>query len=106
MLVAVFLVILGRAMAIYPLCAVFVGGRLKVSAKHQHILFWGGLRGAMALALALALPEDMPNREAIIAVTFAVVAFSVFAQGLTIPLLLKRTGQIAEQSEASVKCDR
>src|ERR1700735_376598 len=90
LLVAVLLVTLGRAVAIYPLCALFSASRLKVTYKQQHILFWGGLRGALALALALALPYEMPNHDAIITVTFAVVAFSVFVQGLTIPLLLRK----------------
>jgi len=42
------------------------------------------------LALALALPYEMPKHDAIVTVTFAVVAFSVFVQGLTIPLLLRK----------------
>ena len=89
-LVAIVLVTLGRAIAIYPLCAVFAGTHLKVDPRHQHILFWGGLRGALALALSLALPAQLPQREAIITITFAVVAFSVFAQGLTITPVLRR----------------
>jgi CPA1 family monovalent cation:H+ antiporter len=91
--VAIVLVILGRAVAIYPLCALFARTRLKVETPHQHILVWGGLRGALALALALALPEDLPQHDAIIGVTFAIVAFSVFVQGLTVTPLLRRLGQ-------------
>jgi len=90
---AIILVTLGRAVAIYPLCALFAGGRLKVDMRHQHVLFWGGLRGALALALALSLPEDIPRHDVIIVITFAVVAFSVFAQGLTITPLLRRLGK-------------
>jgi CPA1 family monovalent cation:H+ antiporter len=93
-LVAVFLVTLGRAVAIYPLCALFARSRLKVDPRHQHVLFWGGLRGALALALALSLPEDLPRRDVIVVITFAVVAFSVFAQGLTITPLMRRLGQM------------
>lgn len=55
-LLAIALVTLGRAVAIYPVCMLFVRSRLKVDRQHQHVLFWGGLRGALALALALALP--------------------------------------------------
>jgi monovalent cation:H+ antiporter, CPA1 family len=88
-IVAIFLVTLGRAAAIYPLCAVFSHSRLKVQARHQHALVWGGLRGALALALALAVPDDLPHHDAIITITFAVVAFSVFAQGLTITPMLR-----------------
>jgi CPA1 family monovalent cation:H+ antiporter len=90
LLVAVAMVTSGRAVAVYPLCALFIKSRFAVTYQHQHILFWGGLRGALALALALALPYEMPNHDAIVTVTFAVVAFSVFVQGLTIPLLLRK----------------
>ncbi len=61
-LVASVLVTLGRAVAIYPLCALFARSLLKVDPRHQHVLFWGGLRGALALALALSLPEELPRR--------------------------------------------
>jgi monovalent cation:H+ antiporter, CPA1 family len=93
-LVAIVLVTLGRAVAIYPLCALFSRSRFKIASRDQHILFWGGLRGALALALALALPEDLPHRDAMVTITFAVVAFSVFAQGLSITPLLRRLGRL------------
>ena len=91
--VAIVLVIVGRAAAVYPLCALFATGGLRIVTAHQHILVWGGLRGALALALALALPDALPDHEAIVTITFAVVAFSVFAQGLTIRPLLRRLCQ-------------
>jgi CPA1 family monovalent cation:H+ antiporter len=93
-LLAIALVTLGRAAAIYPLCAIFSRSRLKVDMRHQHVLFWGGLRGALALALSLSLPEELPRRDVIVVITFAVVAFSVFAQGLTITPLLRRLGEV------------
>jgi len=96
-LVAIVLVTLGRALAIYPLCALFVRTELKVSVRHQHVLFWGGLRGALALALALGLPPNLPQHDEIIAVSFAVVAFSIFAQGLTMRPLLRRLGELGER---------
>jgi CPA1 family monovalent cation:H+ antiporter len=87
---AIVLVTSGRAVAIYPLCAVFSATRLKVAARTQHVLFWGGLRGALALALALALPHDLPRHDDVVTITFAVVAFSIFVQGLTITPLLQK----------------
>ncbi len=90
---AVALVLLSRAASIYPLAALFSRSGRRVSAAHQHILFWGGLRGALALALAMALPESLPGREAVVTVTFAVAAFSILAQGLTIPPLLRYLGE-------------
>ena len=97
-LVAIALVTLGRAVAIYPVCMLFARTRLRVARGDQHVLFWGGLRGALALALALALPSDLPHRDAIITLTFAVVAFSVFVQGLTLTPLLRRLPGVMEQS--------
>jgi CPA1 family monovalent cation:H+ antiporter len=93
-MIAILLVALGRAVAIYPCCFLFSRSSLRVTWKHQHILFWGGLRGAVALALALGLPPTIPLREEIIAVSFAVVAFSVFVQGLTMVPFLRRMGEI------------
>ncbi len=52
------------------------------------ILTWGGLRGGISVALALSLPAG-ENREAILAVTYAIVVFSIIVQGLTIGRLVK-----------------
>ncbi|MDF3156669.1 cation:proton antiporter [Mesorhizobium sp. XAP10] len=90
--IAVVLVLLGRVLAIYPLCALLRGTSLQVNVKYQHILVWGGLRGSLALALALALPQGIPERGEIIVTAFAVVAFSIFVQGLTMPWLIRRMG--------------
>ncbi len=92
--VAIALVTLGRAVAIYPCCLLFARSSLRVTARHQHILFWGGLRGALALALALGLSPEIPLRETIIAISFAVVAFSVFVQSLTMAPILRKMGEI------------
>jgi CPA1 family monovalent cation:H+ antiporter len=92
-IVAIVIVTASRAIAIYPCCLIFLRSKLRVAIRHQHILFWGGLRGALALALALGLPPAMPGRDAIIAVCFATVAFSIIVQGLTITPLLRRLGE-------------
>lgn len=92
--IAIALVTVGRSAAIYPCCLVFSRSSLRVAWKHQHILFWGGLRGAVALALALGHPPEVPLREQIITISFAVVAFSVFVQGLTIVPFLRRMGEV------------
>ena len=95
--VAIIAVIIGRAVAVYPCSALFAGSSFKVDTKLQHVLFWGGLRGAFALALALGIPDTLPYRQEILTVTFGVVAFSVFVQGLTITPLLRRLGQIPDK---------
>ena len=93
--IAIVLVLAGRALAVYPLCALFAPSRLRIDRRYQHVLVWGGLRGALALALALALPANIPERGEIIAVSFAVVAFSIFVQGLTMPYLIRRLRLVA-----------
>ena len=90
--VAIVLVLLGRAVSIYPLAALFGGSRWKLPPAYQHTLFWGGLRGALALALALAVPATVPEKTAIIVTAFVVVAFSILVQGLTMPWLINHFG--------------
>ena len=92
--VAIIAVVIARAFAIYPISALFSKSKWKIESEHQHIMFWGGLRGALALALALGIPDSVPHRQEILTVTFGVVAFSVFAQGLTMTPLLRRLGQL------------
>lgn len=89
-LLGMLVVTLGRGVAVYPLCALLNRIHPPISMAHQHILFWGGLRGALALALVLGLPDSLPYRHELVVVTFGVVAFSVVGQGLTVPPLLRR----------------
>lgn len=96
--VAIVAVIIARAIAIYPISALYSRSRWKIDSEHQHIMFWGGLRGALALALALGIPSSYEYRSEILTVTFGVVAFSVFAQGLTMTPLLSKLGQLPDSS--------
>lgn len=100
-LIATLLVIAGRAATVYLTLLPFARSSLRVTIRHQHALFWGGLRGALALALALGLPDKLPRREEIITVSFAVVAFSVFVQGLTVVPLLRRWGELPSHDRKS-----
>lgn len=66
--------------------------------KWQGVLIWGGLRGSLALAMALSLPfylqpgVPFPDRDLIQAMTFGVILFSLLVQGLTMGRLLQRLG--------------
>ena len=86
------LALIGRAAAVYLVSALFAFSRWRLPLAEQHFLVWGGLRGALALALALTLPRDATYRGEILVGAFAVVAFSVILQGLTAGPLLKRLG--------------
>jgi CPA1 family monovalent cation:H+ antiporter len=56
------------------------------------VLIWGGLRGALTITLALALPAEIANRQLFIAMAFGVVLFTLVVQGVTLGPLIKRTG--------------
>ncbi len=86
------LALAGRAVAVYPVCLAFSRTRWAIPLNQQHLMWWGGLRGALALALALSLPADLARRDDILISAFAVVAFSVILQGLTAPLAMKALG--------------
>jgi monovalent cation:H+ antiporter, CPA1 family len=85
--IGVVVTLASRAVAVYPLCIPF-----KIPWPERHVLFWGGLRGALGLALALGLPESLPHHTEILAVTFLVVVFSIVVQGITFAPLLKKLG--------------
>jgi len=101
--IAIFVVNFGRAAAIYPLSMIFNGSKLQIERNHQHILFWGGLRGALALALALGLPPELEYGEQILTAAFGVVAFSIFVQGLTMIPLLRRLQVLPPGPTATIK---
>ncbi|MDH3989519.1 MAG: sodium:proton antiporter, partial [Gammaproteobacteria bacterium] len=68
------------------------------------ILTWGGLRGGIAVALALSLPVN-EYKPTILTITYAVVLFSIIVQGLTIKMLVERTvsrGSIDDDMEVNV----
>ncbi|MCZ6612328.1 MAG: cation:proton antiporter, partial [Planctomycetota bacterium] len=95
---ATFLAILAaRGLMVYPIAFLF--GRHWPSGW-KHVVFWSGLKGAIPLALVLGLPES-PLRNFLLPVAFGVVLVSLLLQGLTIPLLMRKTGVGGEEVEAS-----
>ncbi|MBO0779658.1 MAG: sodium:proton antiporter [Ktedonobacteraceae bacterium] len=65
----------------------FDGLRLR---SWRFVIFWSGLRGALSMALVLALPVSMPDREELIFSTYAVVLFTLLVQGFSLRWILKR----------------
>lgn len=87
---AIAICLIARALSVYVPIAILN----KTSQLDAHVLgvtgllTWGGLRGGLALALALSLPES-PEKPVIVNMTFGVVAFSILIQGSTIGTLFK-----------------
>jgi len=61
----------------------------RVGAKERLLLGWSGMRGAVSLAAALALPLDFPLRNLILFLTFSVILATLVVQGLTLPALIR-----------------
>lgn len=82
---------LTRAVAIYGLG--LLSNRLAnsgITLTEQTVLWWGGLRGPVSIALALSIPASLLQRERIIATVFGAVLFTLLIQGLTIKPLLEK----------------
>ena len=76
------------------------GQRLRrAGARERLVIGWSGMRGAVSLAAALALPEDFPMRNLILFLTFAVILATLVLQGLTLPSLIRRLRVTADGAE-------
>jgi len=91
-LFAIAAVLIGRSLSVYSLVPVANFFAEKIPLRWQHVVVWGGLRGALALALALSLNDAFPYRNQILDLTFGVVVFSILTQGLTMKPLLRLLG--------------
>lgn len=72
----------------------------RASWRQRTILGWAGMRGAVSLAAALALPADFPAREQILLITFAVILATLVFQGLTLPAVIRWLGVDDDGGEA------
>jgi len=91
MLLAIFSLILARAISVYGVLLVFSSFKdLKVSFAAQTVMVWGGLRGAVTLALALSLPTGLDYWWTIQSIAFGVVMFSLFVQAPSMQLLAEK----------------
>lgn len=69
----------------------------QISLPDQIVLWWGGLRGSVSIALALSVPVVLPEREKIISTVFGVVLFTLLIQGLTTKPILEKLGLLSNQ---------
>ena len=91
-------IMVGRALVVYGLLGgvsrvTRLGGHGRsVPLGWLHVMFWSGLRGAVAVAMALSLPADFPQRVLLQEITFGVVLFTLFVQGTTVEAVVRRIG--------------
>jgi CPA1 family monovalent cation:H+ antiporter len=77
--------------------------------QYPLMISWAGIRGAVSLAAALALPLDFPRRDLIVFLTFSVILATLVGQGLTLAPLLRRLnveddgGAAREEAKARIK---
>ena len=93
-LLAVVATLLARPLAVVPLLALLsrVFGVRRVGWRNEAVLVWGGLRGSVALALVLALPQDVPRRDTLVAMTAGIVLVTLLLNATTIGALVRRLG--------------
>jgi len=94
---AIGVVLLARFVIVFGLSLLFRGA---LPLRWAVVLFWGGLRGAISLALALGLPASLGEARGLLqALAFGVVLFTLLVQGLTIEPLIHRLGLIGRAEE-------
>lgn len=88
-------ILIARIPVVYGLCPLVSRPHAPIPWQWQHLLYWGALRGSLCMALALSLPREFADREALIITTFGVVLFTLIVKGLTIEPLVKALGMRA-----------
>ncbi len=92
--IAIALVLTARALSIYTLVPLTTRWfRLpRVTLGERHIMWWGGLKGGLAIAVVLSIPADLPERQFLFDLTIGVVLFTLLVSAPTIRPLMQRLG--------------
>lgn len=99
---AILAVLMARVIIVYGLSWVVNRVAEPISTNWQHILTWGGLRGAICLALVLSLPASFGNsRDLLQVMAFGVVLFTLLVQGTTMSHLIRKLN-IVVRSEGQI----
>lgn len=96
--VAIVAVLVTRFIGIYGLANLSnVFTKVDISLPEQTVLWWGGLRGSVSIALALSVPVSLSGRQDIIDTVFGVVLFTLLIQGLSTQWVLKKLDLVGDQ---------
>lgn len=90
---AIVIVLAGRALVVYPLFTLVRRLGQDYPSRWAHLLFWGGVRGSIPVALLLGLPEHpalAAHRPLLLSLGFGVVCFSLIVQSMTVKPLIVR----------------
>jgi monovalent cation:H+ antiporter, CPA1 family len=98
--VAFIAVVIARGVVVFGAMAAAAPTVERFSAPWAAVVAWGGLRGALSMVLALALPADFPNRAFLVDLTFGVVVLSIVVQGTTMHWLIRWLGLAGVPSTA------
>jgi len=92
-LMGVLIVLLARMIVVYPIMGILhkIGGK-SVPRSWSHIVFWGGLKGSIPIALVVGMPPSLEYRSLFLTAAFAIVLVSLLFQGITMKPLLQRLG--------------
>jgi CPA1 family monovalent cation:H+ antiporter len=71
-----------------------------LDTKERLVVGWSGMRGAISLAVALAVPEEVAARDEIIFLAICVIVITLVVQGLTLPALIRRVRFAADMPDA------
>jgi CPA1 family monovalent cation:H+ antiporter len=99
-LVTIVALVIVRAISIYGLGTISnLITQQDISWQEETVLWWGGVRGSVSIALALSVPVILESRQDIIEAVFGVVLFTLLVQGLTMQKVIQKLGLIGDRAQ-------
>ncbi len=92
-LVGILAVLLARIVVVYPIMGILhkIGGA-SIPGSWAHVVFWGGLKGSIPIALVVGMSPSLEHRHLFLTASFAIVLVSLVFQGITMKPLIQRLG--------------
>ena len=106
-LIAILLMLVARAAGIYTLvpATVSIFKLPHVTVGERHVMWWGGLKGGLAIAIVLSIPENLAGRDLLLNLTLGVVVFTLLVNATTIKPLIQKLGidKLTEDERSELK---